>query len=194
MNRENYLVDPLASLEALSPSDAPELYQSILLGTAVSPGVVALSGHDRNKAWDIQEAKGTTGATTKLKGDPVGQFQASFYLADNDDRAAWAEFKRVVESTTNGPEPLALPIYHPDLAANGFTEVVQAGIGGMVHDDRGGSTVIVKFIEYSPPKPKPARSARASASANDAGTEEEYDPNAARRAELAALYEEANRP
>lgn len=194
---ENYSIVSDATLEALSPSTCPELYQSIMLGTAVSPGVVTLSGHDREQNWDIQAAKGSTGASTKLNGKPIGQFTATFFLADTDDLAAWAEFKRVSESTINGPTPVALPVYHPDLAANGFTEVVQASMGGMQRDERGGSTVSVKYIEYAPPKPK--RAARATSRASAPGgaggaTAEAPDPLAAQRRELAELTAIARQP
>lgn len=96
-----------------------------------------------------------------------------------------------------GPEPVALPIYHPDLAANRFTEVCVATIGGVVRDERGGATVQVKFIEYRPPKPKPTKTARGRGgsatppgSSGD-GTGDAYDPNAERKRELEELLAEA---
>lgn len=171
---------------------------TIVLGIMRSPGVVTLSGHDRNEAWDTQAAKGQTGASSSLNGTPIGQFQASFYLADEEDFAAWGPFQRLVESTTRGPAPVALPIYHPDLASQGFTEVCSAGVGAPIRDGTGGRTIVVKFIEYKPPKPKP--SAKAKAKPGTAGvrtgttTVERPDPNAAAKAELAALMVEAREP
>lgn len=179
----------------------------IVLGTMRSPGVVTLSGHDRPKDWDVQKAKGTTGASSNLNGDPIGQFQASFYLADDGadpgqptDFDLWEDFQRVIESMTNGQTPAALPIYHPDLARNHITEVSNAGIMGMVHDGRGGATVVVKFIEYKPPKPKKSKKASAKPGSKAAqGNNTPFgppppDPNAEAKAELASLLAEAKKP
>jgi hypothetical protein len=115
----------------------------IVLGTTISPGVVKLTGHDRKEKWDIKDAKGQDGASTSLQGKPIGQFSASFYLVDDgspgtNDFDDWDSFQRLIESTTNGPKPQALDIYHPDLARNGFTSVVMSSISGMQYD---GSTV-----------------------------------------------------
>lgn len=168
-----------------------------------SPGVVTLSGHDRVKNWDVQAAKGTTGASSQLNGDPIGRFKATFFLAhdrldqpDIDDFALWDDFQRLLESLVSGPTPQAVAIYHPDLARNKFTEVSVASIGGMVHDGRGGATVTVEFIEYRPPKPKAVKGATAKASPKGgaAGTAARPDPNARAKAELAALVAEAKKP
>jgi hypothetical protein len=173
----------------------------IVLGITPSPGKVVLSGHDRWKNWDIQKAKGTTGATSKLNGDDVGTFTATFFLAEDDlsapadenDFDRWEEFQRLIESMTAGPTPVALPIYHPDLARNKFTEVSSGGVGGMVYDGKGGASVVVKFVEYKPPKPKPAAGAKAKPGGT-AGAQTKPDPNAAAKAELAALVAEAKKP
>lgn len=170
----------------------------ILLGTTQSPGVVFLSGHDRVKDWDIQPAKGQTGASSNLNGDPIGKFQAEFYLADEEDFAAWESFQRLIESTTNGPKPVALPIYHPDLARNRFTEVTNGGISGAIHDGRGGKSFQVTFVEYRPPKPKPSAKAQAKPAQTYATTDEGRrsppDPNAEAKRELAGLLDEARKP
>lgn len=182
------------------PLPQEELVSKITLGVVVSPGKVTLSGHDRNKEWDVQKAKGQTGASSTLNGDPLGEFQALFELTDEQDFDAWEDFQRLIESTTNGAKPIALPIYHPDLARNRYTEVVNRGIGGMVHDGLGGAKVIVKFGEHRPPKPKPAAKATAKPAATLATTDEgrrsppPEDPNAAAKAELAALRQEAQKP
>lgn len=181
----------------MRPHDNSEMYDVIVLGTMRSPGVVRLSGHDRNEKWDIKEAKGTTSATTTLNGDPIGQFEATFYLADDgydggpSDFDRWEDFQRLVESTTNGPKPIALPIFHPDLARNRITDVVNGGVGGMVHDGKGGATVKVKFLEYRPPKPKPPKKP---GSGTGTRIQEKPDPNAEAKRQLAALFEQAKQP
>lgn len=186
-------------MTALLPAYQDDLFSSILLGRQVSPGVVTLRGHDRYKNWQVQKAKGQQGATTKLGGDDPGEFEASFYLAQidptdpNGDVSRWEVFRRLIESTVNGPVPQALPIYHPDLAENGFTEVVSGGISQPLRDGRGGVTYVVKFVEYLPPKPKPPRKPEASVRMG-VTTLEAPDPNAAAKAELAALVAQAQDP
>jgi hypothetical protein len=187
-----------------SPSDNEDLYAAIVLGTRRSPGVVTLTGHWRNKEWDVKSAKGQTGASSALNGDPIGSFEATFHLVDDAETAQfdeWEDFQRLIESTTNGPAPVALPIYHPDLARQRYTEVVSGGVGPMLHDGRGGATVTVKFLEYRPPKPKPVVKAKPKPSAsmsdeNGTGTRipQKPDPNAESKKKLAALLERARQP
>jgi len=181
------------------PADFPLQYTSIVLGSTLSPGTVTLSGHDRMKNWDVQTAKGTTGGSDKLNGDAPGTFTATFYLAGDgsedpgqrDDFELWDEFQKLIESTTNGKKPKALPIYHPDLLRNNFSDVCNAGISGMVHDGKGGATVTVKFIEYKPAKPKPTAKATAGNAASAQGVP---DPNALAKAQLAGLVAIAKQP
>ena len=191
-------------MNGYTPTNFPDLYSSIILGNKRSPGVVTLSGHDRNQNWDVQPAKGQDGESSQLNGRKLGEFQASFYLASDhdDDRGSndfidWDAFQALIESTTNGPTPVALPIYHPDLVRNGFTEVVNAGIGGLIWDDRGGCTVQVKFREHRPPKPKAPAKAKAKASSGTAKPGDppaKPDPNADAKRELAGLVDEAKKP
>lgn len=196
------------------PSDIEEQLSYIVLGTTRSPGVVKLTGHDRKEKWDIKDAKGQDGASTALQGKPIGQFTATFYLVDDgsDDLNqfdAWDSFQKLIESTTNGAKPVALPIYHPDLARNGFTSVVKSSISGMQYDGRGGATVVVEFIEYRPPKPKTAAKAQPKPAAQynpatppGAGQggnpppnpPPPNDPNADAKRELGSLVDQASAP
>lgn len=177
---------------ATSPSTHPDLYKSILLGTTFSPGTVVLSGLDRKHLWEQQKPKGTAGAFTVNNGPDVGGFTATFYLADLDDVAAWDEFQRLIESTVNGPKPRALPAYHPDLVRNKITDVVVESIGGFVHDGKDGVSVTVKFLEYRPPRAKPATKPSSSPRADS--TPSRPDPNQDAKRELAALLDQARSP
>lgn len=185
----------------MRPTDDDTLWDTILLGSLRSPGVVTLTGHDRIKNWDVQKAKGKTGASSKLNGDDVGTFKASFYLVDDGSQEVsqfdqWDEFERLVKSTTDGAKPSALTIYHPDLARNLFTEVSNGGVSGFVHDGKGGVTVTVTFLEFKPPKDKPAAGAKAKPAGSRGGNSAILadDPNAAAKRELAALVDEARKP
>ena len=186
-----------------TPYDLDDDLSTLLLGTMRSPGKVTLSGHNRDKAWNVKKSKGAVGASSSLEGDPIGQFEALFELAGDDvdgvtDFDLWEDFQRLIESMTNGPTPVALPIFHPDLARNHYTEVSSGGVGGMVHDGKGGASVKVKFIEYKPEKAKPPAKAKpkpdASGTATTNSKPTKPDPNAARKAELSRLLDEADKP
>lgn len=176
---------------ALTPHTHPNLFQAIVVGGARSPGKVTLSDGSRDHDWQKQKAKGQTGCTTVNHGPDVSDIVASFYLADEEDVDGWDAFHRVLAASVEGTKPTALSIYHPDLARNKITDVVVKSIGLLQHDGKGGATVVCKFLEYRPPKPKPATKAGAK---GRTGTTTLDDPNAARKAELDALLQQAREP
>ncbi len=173
-----------------NPIDDPELYDSIVLGGVSSPGKVTLSGHDRKIGWDVKKGNGQAGASmTRTSEDPV-VVTATFYLVKDeaqgiDDFADWPAFDRLIRSTVAGPTPKALDVYHPDLAANDIKSLVLDTFGGVSHDGKGGQTIVVKFSEYKPPKPK-GGSPKGSATAKAKTT----DPNAEANAELERLIKQ----
>lgn len=143
----------------VNPIDNEELYNSIVLAGVKSPGKVTLSGHDRKVNWDVKSGPNLSGATTTIKDVPPIEFTASFYLLRDvtvgvDDLADWPAFLAVINSSISGSKPKALDIYHPDLASNEIVSVCKASVGGVVHDGKGGQTVVIKFQEYKPPKKK----------------------------------------
>jgi hypothetical protein len=176
----------------VTPFTHPDSFYAVFFDGQRSPGKVVLSGHDRNPDWEEKKSKGQDGASTHLNGFPPGSFTATFFLTTTEEIEAWDDFQKAIESTTSGPEPVAKPIYHPDLARNKYASVCNAGIGGMVHYDFGGATVQVKFREHKPAKKRtPAKATAKPAAPN---TSPENDPLAAARAELAALTAEAQQP
>lgn len=177
---------------ALTPHTHPDLFKVIVVGGAPSPGKVTLSNCDRQNDWDVQKAKGQTGSTTVNRGPGVSKIVASFYFADEEDVDGWDAFQRILAASVEGPKPTALSVYHPDLARNKITDVVVESIGLLQHDGKGGATVVCKFIEYRPAKPKPA--VKAGANSRAPGVTTVNDPNVARRAELDALLAQARLP
>ncbi len=170
-----------------TPVDNEDLYEGIVLGGVKSPGRVTLSGHDRKVSWDVKEGSGQSGATTTLKSIPPIEFTATFYLVQDpaqeiDDFDGWDAFLAAVNSTVSGPKPKALDVYHPDLADNGITSVVKASVGGATYDGKGGTTYVIKFQEYRPPKP-----AGGSPSGSGAKAKTKTDPDQAAKDELARL-------
>jgi hypothetical protein len=164
-----------------------------MINGILSPGKVTLSGYARKHEWEEQKPKGSKGTHTINHGPKNSGFTASFMLADFEDCEAWDEYQSMLAASVEGPTPKALSAYHPDLVRNKIIDVVVESIGDMTHDGRGGATVVCKFIEYRPPKPKPAVKADATGKQRTGNTTVN-DPNAARKAELAALLEQARRP
>jgi len=174
-----------------NPIDQPELYDSIVTAGKSSPGQVTLSGHDRNHKWDIKDADGAGGASTTHKGEKVAQFSASFALVkdpvlDIDEFADWETYVATLKAALpNSGPPKALDIYHPDLAANDIKSVTIESIGGMVHDGKGGATVVVKFLEYRPAKKKGGSPKGSKPAA------QKPDPNGDLKAQIYALLKQA---
>lgn len=169
----------------VDPINDAELFDSIELGGVRSPGQVrSISGHERKVNWDVKEGQGQTGASTTLKSIPLRTITVTFFLADEDDIAAWPSFRELCLSTIKGATPKALDIYYPDLAVNEVRSVVLASLGGVQHDGKGGQTIAVVFQEYAPPRPKGGSPKGSSSSAKKNAAP---DPNAAAKAELAAL-------
>jgi hypothetical protein len=179
-----------------SPTLSPELYDAIVLGGRVSPGVVKLSGHDREFKWDVKEGNGQDGASSTYKGAKLASFTATFALADDEDRDAWETFEAIIRGMVEGASATALAIYHPDLARNRIDAVSTGKIGGMTHDGMGGSTVVVTFQEYKPAKKKSSTPSGAKSQAKGGAGDpaKADDPNAAAKAELEALLKEAEAP
>jgi hypothetical protein len=142
-----------------------DIWSTLVVAGMASPGVVTISGHTREVGWDVQDAKGQEGATTTRKGGPIAKFTATFYLVDELDANGysdfdyWPAFQALIESSFTGAEPVALEVYHPDLARNYITAAVLAKMGPMVPDGKGGATIAVDMMQYRPKKPKASGSA-----------------------------------
>lgn len=176
-----------------TPHTHPDLYSKAFIGDRLTPGKVTLSGFARKHDWKVAKPKGQKGAVTTNEGPANGGFTASFDLADFDDVAEWDAFQReVLDASLSGPKPKALAAYHPDLVRHQIIDCVVAEIGDMVHRNNGGATIVCKFLEYRPPKPRPVTKAEPGKPRQ--GTTTVNDPNAARKAELAALLEQARQP
>ena len=146
-----------------------DAWNKLELAGVRSPGLCVLSGHDRSIGWDIKEASGQDGATTTLKGDPIKKFTATFTLirsadGSRDDFAEWDDYQALIDSTVDGPKPVALDVWHPDLVRLKFRSVTLSKMGGMSVDDNGVGTIAVEFVEFNPPKPKPPASPKSSKS------------------------------
>lgn len=148
--------------QGLSPArDGGELFSRLVLEGVPSPGVVVLSGHEREESLDVKEADGQKGATTTWKGTKVGGFTATFHLVydpasgvdDFSDWDVWVERLRSTVPPKSGSKPVAKDVYHPDLERNGIRSVILKKVGALQHDGKGGATIAAELSEYFPPKP-----------------------------------------
>lgn len=149
----------------IAPSENRAAWEKLVLAGVPSPGTVAITGQKRVIGWDVQAASGQTGATTKRKGEPIGEFDATFFLTDEaaeggSDFENWDRFESLILSSVEGTDPKALEIIHPDLNRLGFTAVVLGELGELKNDGKGGATITVHFLEYRPPAPKRSTSPR----------------------------------
>lgn len=139
--------------------DNPELYESIRLAGVTSPGVVTLTGHDRDHGWDVKKGPGQSGASTERTSEDPIEFECSFFLVRDltrgiDQIAQWPAFLAVARSSISGPEPKALDVYHPDLASNDIKSVVLRKVLGVTRPPTGGEIRKIRFLEYRPAKKK----------------------------------------
>lgn len=184
----------------LNPSDATELFDSIVFDGRRSPGVVTLTGFDREQSIDVQESDGQKGASTKWKGEKCGSGTLTFAIVRNDDRnefAEWDEYAELFWSTIppkSGDKPVAKDIYHPDLARNHYTSIILRKMGKIVHDGKGGATIAVEVAEYYPPKPAKVGGATGSKPKSGGGAADPNDPVAAATQELNDLLKAASSP
>lgn len=148
------MLDPYANADAWN--------QLIVAGT-VAPGTFSPSGHKRTIGWDVKDAAGQDGATSTRKGSPIGKFTGTHTLSDNpggtSDFAEWEAYEALLRTSYGSDPPLALELIHPDLNRNGWTSACVAEIGEMVLDGKGGGKCAIGWIQYAPPKPKPASGA-----------------------------------
>lgn len=133
----------------------------LVLGGVVLPGVCKITRFPRVDDWDIQRANGKKGATTKLKGSGPVEFTATFELVDDpllNELEEWEEAQALIESTTSGATPKALPVYHPSLALLKVGPVCKKEVGSLEALGGGKFSISCSFVEYAPPKPSSTKS------------------------------------
>jgi hypothetical protein len=144
----------------MNPVDYPDAFETVRVGGLVLPGVATISGLAREMGWDVQDAKGSTGASLSRSGGKLAKFSVNLDLIrdvsqDIDDFTQWYEHALpLLQRSIEGKEPRGLSIEHPDCQVLCVNAVVVEKIDQVVYDrnDSGRGTVGVSFIEYAPPK------------------------------------------
>lgn len=155
----------------------PEAFDYIFIAGQQNPGLCKVT-HSKKHDWDKKKAGGSTGATLTFKGSNVVEFQVEYFLwlpAHFDAWPAWAAMQRksLKIPATGGPQtgnlrvanapvtiakpattqPVALDVYHPDLAEINVLRCIVEEEGGKQPDGKGGAKYVWKYAEYNPPKP-----------------------------------------
>ncbi len=187
-------------MSTINPYDWPELYDKLFLAGTVSPGVCKMSSPpQRDEGWDKQEQKGKAGGETIHNGKKLIEFEVEFELWKDDVVDCfeeWDEWKKILLTPIKKNAPRALDVYHPQLDGLDIKSVVATSWTEPVPDGKGGAKVKIKFLEYSPPKPKAAGKPKGSKAGGGSGGNgsgsEPPDPNAELKKEVAEKTEEFN--
>jgi hypothetical protein len=142
----------------MNPVDFADEYVLIVAGTT-APGVVEILEADDEDSYDDKEASGQEGASTTYQGRKLRGFKSRHSLVVDpvlglDEISDWEVFCELLRSSVAGTTPVALDVWHPDLAVQGITSATKRKVGALKHDGKGGATGEVTWKEYQPPKPK----------------------------------------
>lgn len=154
-----------------------DLFNVIFIAGVQNPGIAKIT-HSKKHDWDKKKSKGSSGGTLTFTGSSVVEFQVEYYLwlpEHFDAWPAWAAMQRkslkipavvsgqsgnirqanatAITITPATTQPVALDVYHPDLAEINVLRCIVEEEGGKVPDGKGGAKYTWKYAEYSPPKP-----------------------------------------
>ena len=181
----------------MNPHDNNNLFYKLTAGDKDSPGkIVAITDCDREWVWDEKKPTKQEGVDAILHGVKRGIVAVTFWLwkdydTNIDHFELWDAFQDQLESFNSGPEARAFEVYHPVLSRQGYTELRLKKIYGQQFLPTGEALVRVDFSQHLPPREKkPVKVAASQVSP----ISKKVDPNAAAKAELAALVKEAQEP
>jgi hypothetical protein len=136
-----------------NPLQIPTLYEKVVAGGLLSPGVAKVSGFSRSWDWDVKKAKGASGASTTLQGEGLAKGSIEFLLWRPEHFLEWETFAEALVRGQKQKKIEALSVLHPDLQRLEIFSLVVEEIGGLVDKGKGLYSIAVKFLEYRPPKP-----------------------------------------
>lgn len=154
-----------------------DLFNFIFIAGTQNPGFAKVT-HSKKHDWDKKKSKGSSGGTLTFTGSNVVEFQVEYYLwlpEHFDAWPGWAAMQRkslkipasggpqtgnirqanapVTVATSATTQPVALDVYHPDLAEINVLRCIVEEEGGKQPDGKGGAKYVWKYAEYNPPKP-----------------------------------------
>lgn len=161
-------------MEGINPIELPAVYEFVVLGANVSPGVAEVTGFKRPFKWDKKAPKGSSGASTQYQGRDLVTGKIKLKLWEPQHFAQWDAFRAAISPPEGVKEPQALGILHPYVNDLEIYSVVVEDIGQVTPAGKGLYTVEIACLEFRKPKPsggapkgaKPANDASSSSSSS----------------------------
>lgn len=145
-------------MEGANPNVFPALYDVVIVGGIVSPGVAKLSGFARAYEWDVKKGKGSAGATITAQGEAPAKGTITLSLWESglgpngrDHFAEWDTLRQLL-AQPSGKTVTAHDVFHPYLQDIGVTSIVVEELGSLEPKGGGLFDVSIKVLEYKPPK------------------------------------------
>lgn len=139
-------------MRGVNPVTSPELWDVLYVAGQPSPGIAQVTGFSRSSDWDVKKAKGSSGASATLQGEPLAKGKAKFLLWLPAHFAAWDDFRVLLKSGQKDAKKItALDVQYPDLADLEIHSIVTEDVGQLVDEGGGLSSVTVDILEYRAP-------------------------------------------
>lgn len=187
----------MTSFADFNPIGAPDVWDDMVVGTMVCPGICKIGDLKRKNTWDVKKGKGTLGATITFVGREPVSFPVVFYLWTEAHFTAWDAFIKQFEFDPTKKKVTAIGVFHPALASININSVVIESIGAVKNEGKGLYSITVEFLEYFPP-PKKAASGTPSGTKNSGSSGANKPPGTtaapivdAQQAEIERLLEKA---
>ncbi len=135
-----------------NPIQIPAIYEKLVVAGELSPGVCDVTGFARSWDWDVKKAKGASGSSATLQGEPLAKGKVEFLLWLPEHFDSWNAFRELLVRGQQQKKIEALDVLHPVLTDLGIFSLVVEEIGQVTRKGRGLYSITVQFLEYRPPK------------------------------------------
>jgi hypothetical protein len=148
-----------------TPWREPLAYDQIEIAGRLWPGICRIANAEQLYKWQVNDAKGSDGATTTYQGGDIAKPKLVFVLWEGTDDVGgyvnyfleWDAFRPVLETSIPPPgskrAPIALAVKHPLFQHARIGAISLEKIGQPTPDGEGGMTVEVDILDFRPPKP-----------------------------------------
>ncbi len=138
------------------PISFPQVWDVVIVGGVVSPGLCVVTGFKRANTWDTKKGKGTLGATSTFVEKPPAKGTLTFTAWLKEHFVAWDDFYTQFKYDPTKKVVVGVDIYHPALADIELAAILTEDISQWEHKGEGRYERTVAALEYFPTPPKPA--------------------------------------
>lgn len=132
----------------MSIAEPVDVVRFFTLSGVKSPGIATLKGGPAACNWDERKGFGLSGSTVVFTGQNVASFSFSIELYNDEDKAGWEKFKKLLVPPKLGSLAKALDIWHPMLAEEGITSAVYVDRTFLDEQSPGVWSTSVNFKQY----------------------------------------------